>query len=347
MSSFPTALPQSTAVPLRGGATLRWGVLAPGGIAQDFVDSLHRNTDQRVVAVGSRSLIRAGEFAAKHGIPRHHDSYDALVGDPAVDVVYVASPHSEHRALALLAIAADKHVLVEKPIALSAAEARDIAAAARAAGVFAMEAMWSRFLPQTSVISRLLDDGVLGDVRLVTAELAFKFGELDPAGRMLDPALGGGALLDLGVYPVWFSHFALGAPATVHSFGSLTSSGVDEQASIVLDYHGGAQSLLSVTLTAQGRNGAVIAGTRARIEVDPLFITPRGFSLIGGEGERLDFVDDFEYQWWRDGLVYQAVAIAQHIAEGRTEASEHPLDRSIAQLETIDEARTQLGYPPR
>lgn len=347
MTSFPSILPESTAVPLRGGATLRWGVLAPGGIAQDFVDSLHRNSDQRVVAVGSRSLERAEAFAAKHGIPRHYDSYDALVGDPEVDVVYIASPHSEHRSLALLAIAAGKHVLVEKPIALSAAEAREIAAAARAAGVFAMEAMWSRFLPQSTVIRRLLDDGALGDVRLVTAELAFGFGELDPAGRLLDPALGGGALLDLGVYPIWFSHFVLGPPDAVHAFGSLTSTGVDGQASVGLEYANGAQAVSSVSMFAQGRNGAVIAGTAARIEVDPLFITPRGFSLIGREDERLDFVDEFEYQWWRDGLVWQAVAVAQHIADGRTEAPEHPLDRTVAMLETIDDARTQLGYPPR
>jgi predicted dehydrogenase len=347
MSSFPAALPESTAIPLRGGATVRWGVLAPGGIAQDFVDSLHRNTDQRVVAVGSRSLERAGEFAARHGIPRHYDSYDALVGDPEVDVVYVASPHSEHRTLALLAIAAGKHVLVEKPIALSAAEARDIAAAAHAAGVFAMEAMWTRFLPQTTVIGRLLDDGVLGDLQLVSAGLEFGFGELDPAGRLLDPALGGGALLDLGVYPIWLSHFVLDAPTAVHAFGNLTPTGVDGQAVLALDHASGAQSAISTSLYTQGRNDAVIAGRSARIEIEPLFLEPRGFSLIGRDGQRLDFVDTYDYQWWRDGLAYQAVAVAQHIADGRTEAPEHPLDRTIAMLETIDDARTQLGYPPR
>jgi predicted dehydrogenase len=345
MSSFPTALPESTAVPLRGGPTVRWGVLAPGGIAEDFVATLHRNTDQRVVAVGSRSADRAAAFAVKHGISRSYDSYQALVADAEVDIVYVAAPHSEHRTLALLAIAAGKHVLVEKPIALSAAEARDIASAARAAGVFAMEAMWSRFLPQSTVIQRLLDDGVLGELSLVSAELTFRFTP-DSTNRLLDPALGGGALLDLGVYPVWFSHFALGTPAAVHATGSLGATGVDEQAALTLDYAGGAQSLLVVSMHGQARNGAVITGADARIEVEPMFITPQGFSLIAGD-ERLDFRHDFVSEWWRDGLAWQAAAVAQHIADGRTEAPEHPLDRTIAMLETIDDARTQLGYPPR
>jgi predicted dehydrogenase len=215
------------------------------------------------------------------------------------------------------------------------------------AGVFAMEAMWSRFLPQTTVIRRLLDDGVLGDVHIVSAELQFGFGDLDPAGRMLNPSLGGGALLDLGVYPIWFSHFALGTPVRVNAFGSLTTTGVDAQAVLALDHESGAQSALSVSIYAQGRNGAVIGGSEARIEIEPRFVEPRGFSLIGRENERLDFVDAYDYGWWRDGLVYQAVAVAQHIADGRTEAPEHPLDRTIAMLETIDAARTQLGYPPR
>lgn len=342
--TFPTVLPPSTAVPLRGGPVLRWGVLAPGAIANDWVTTVHRNSDQRVVAVGSRSSERAAAFAAKHGIPRSYDSYEALVGDPEVDVVYIAPPHSEHRALALLAIAAGKHVLVEKPIGLSAAEAREIVVAARAAGVFAMEAMWTRFLPQSIVIRRLLDDGVLGEIGMLSAELGFPV-PFDPDGRMYNPRLGGGGLLDLGVYPVWFSHFVLGAPDAVHASGSLGATGVDNRAALTLDYPR-AQALLGVSLTALTRNGAAIAGSDARIEVDPMFIAPTSFSLIGAGGERLDWTDPAGFPFWRDGLVWEAVAVAKHVADGLTEAPEHPLDQTIAQLETIDEARTQLGYPP-
>ncbi|MBC7589441.1 MAG: Gfo/Idh/MocA family oxidoreductase [Salinibacterium sp.] len=345
MSLFPAVLPPSTATPLRGGPTLRWGVLGPGGIANDFVTTLHANSDQRMLGVGSRSQERAATFAASHGIPRSYGSYEALVADPDIDVVYVSAPHSEHRDLALLAIAAGKHVLVEKPIALNAAEAREIAAAAEAAGLFAMEAMWSRFLPQSTVIRQLLDDGVLGEVRLTTADLGFRF-DVDPEHRLYNPALGGGALLDLGVYPVWFSHFAMGAPSAVHAAGSLGVTGVDVQAALTLEYPGGAQALAAATMTANTRTGAVIAGTLARIEVEPMFITPAGFTLHGAQGERLDWRDDHEYGFWRDGLAWQAAAVAQHISDGLTQAPEHPLATTISVLETIDDARTQLGYPP-
>ena len=343
--TFPTALPPSTATPLRGGPTLRWGVLAPGGIANDWVTTLHANSDQRVVAVGSRSAERGAAFAAEHGIPRSYDSYEALVGDPEVDIVYISAPHSHHRTLALLAIAAGKHVLVEKPIALSAAEAREIVAAARAAGVFAMEAMWTRFLPQSTVMRTLLDDGVLGEIHSVTAELGFAFPE-EHEGRMYNPELGGGGVLDLGVYPVWFAHFALGAPSSVHTFGTLASTGVDAQAAIGLEYGSGVQAQLTVSMLAETRNGASIAGSAARIDIDPLFIAPTTFSLTGGEGERLDWSDPEAFPFWRDGLAWQAAAVAKHVSDGLTEAPEHPLEQTIAQLETIDSVRTQLGYPP-
>lgn len=344
MTSLPATLPPSTAAPLRGGPTLRWGVLAPGGIADDFVSALHTTTDQRTVAVGSRSRERAEAFAGKHGIPSAYGSYEALVADPGVDIVYVASPHSGHRDLALSAIGAGKHVLVEKPIAVSADEAREIAHAARAAGVFAMEAMWTRFLPQSTVIRQLLDDGVLGEVRAVTAELGVRMA-FDAENRMWNPALGGGGLLDLGVYPLWFAHFVLGTPERVHAFGSLARTGVDEHASVLLEYRGGAQASATATMTATLRNGAVISGSEARIEVEPVFITPRGFTLVVGD-DRQEWRDETEYAWWRDGLAWQAAAVARHIADGRTEAPEHPLDRSIAVLETIDAARDQVGSPP-
>lgn len=344
MTSLPATLPPSTAAPLRGGPALRWGVLAPGGIAGDFVSALHTTTDQRTVTVGSRSGERAEAFAGKHGIPRAYGSYEALVADPDVDIVYVASPHSQHRDLALLAIGAGKHVLVEKPIAMSADEAREIADAARAVGVFAMEAMWTRFLPQSTVIRQLLDDGVLGEVRAVTAELGVRMA-FDAENRMWNPALGGGGLLDLGVYPLWFAHFVLGTPERVHAFGSLARTGVDEHASVLLEYPGGAQASATMTMTATLRNGAVISGSEARIEVEPLFITPRGFTLVVGD-DRREWRDETDYAWWRDGLAWQAAAVARHIADGRTEAPEHPLGRSIAVLETIDEARAQVGYPP-
>ncbi|MET4783013.1 Gfo/Idh/MocA family oxidoreductase [Glaciihabitans sp. UYNi722] len=333
--------PASTATPLRGGLTLRWGVLAPGRIAADFVQTLHQNSDQRMHAVASRSFERAAAFGARFGIERVYDSYEQLVADPDIDIVYVAAPHSEHRALALLAIAAGKHVLVEKPIALTAAEAGEIANAARSAGVFAMEAMWARFLPQTTVIAALIADGILGDVALVAADYGSIF-DFDPASRAFDPALGGGALLDLGVYPIWFAHFVLGRPSRVVASGSITSTGVDGQAAILFSTES-AEAQLSASMIVSTPVRATVSGSLASLDVDAPFVAPGGFTVYrDGTDDPLRWDDPTSLRW-RDGLVWQATAAAQHVADGLTESPLHPLDTSIAVLETIDEARRQLA----
>ena len=163
MTSLPATLPVPQFAPLRGGPVLRWGIIAPGNIAHQFATGLRKHTDQRITAVASRSAERAASFAADFDVERVHASYEALVADPEVDIVYVASPHTSHREHALLAIAAGNNVLVEKPIGISAAEAREVAAAASAAGVFLLEAMWTRFQPKTVLIHQLVADGAIGD----------------------------------------------------------------------------------------------------------------------------------------------------------------------------------------
>ncbi|MCS5721563.1 Gfo/Idh/MocA family oxidoreductase [Herbiconiux sp. CPCC 203407] len=338
-NTFRTLPPPRTS-PLRGGPTLRWGIAAPGGIAADFVHALHTHTDQRVVAVGSRSAERAEQFARRHGIARNHGSYTQLFEDPGVQIVYVAAPHSEHRTIALAAVAAGKHVLIEKPIALSAAEAGDIRDAARAAGVFAMEAMFTRFLPQTDVMVQLRDDGVLGDVGLLTADLGFA---AEPGGRIHDPALGGGALLDLGVYPVWLSHLWLGAPASVTAVGSLSATGVDEQSALVLQHDSGALAELSTGIRVRSAGRASISGSRGRVDVDPWFIFAGGleWAPVDPESSVLRFTDESGLLL-REGMAWQTAAVAQHVADGLLESPLHPLQTSIDVLTTIDEARRQL-----
>lgn len=341
MSTFPTALPEPDHAPLRGGPVLRWGVLAPGAIAGAFVSTLHANTDQRVVAVASRTPERAAEFAARHGIPGTPPSYEALVADAGVDIVYVAAPHSEHLALALLAIAAGKHVLVEKPIGLSAVQARELAAAARAAGVFAMEAMWSRFLPQATIVSQLLQDGVLGDIGLVTADFSAPFA-FDPEARTFNPALGGGALLDIGVYPAWFAHFVLGAPTTVTARGTLASTGVDDQVVVTLEHGSGALAALTTSMRVLGTRGATISGTSGAIVFPGPFAAPSSFHLVSRDATVLEWRDPSGFVW-SEGLCYQATAVARYVAEGRTESPVHSLDDSIDVLEVLDAARAQVG----
>jgi predicted dehydrogenase len=342
VSTFPTALPEPTNTPLRGGPTLRWGILAPGVIADAWTSTVHANTDQRVVAVASRDAGRAAEFASRHGIPTSYGDYEQLVADAEVDVVYIAPPHTEHKRLALLAIAAGKHVLIEKPMAISEADAREIFAAASAAGVFAMEALWTRFLPQTTVIRQLLDDGVLGPLRLATAEFGEVFG-YDPTSRAFDPALGGGALLDIGIYSLWWTTFTLGSPTSVATFGSLAPTGVEEQMTVVTQHDPAALGVATATMMASTPNLAAVTGEAGRIELDRPWWEPGGFRLTqAGAAESLRFTDPSPLRY-REGLAYQATAVAAHVAAGLLEAPEHPHARTLELIRIIDEARRQVG----
>jgi predicted dehydrogenase len=326
----------------RDAPTLRWGILAPGEIAADFVTALNRHTDQRVVAVGSRNQQRSEAFATRLGVDRAYGSYEQLVNDADVDVVYVASPHSEHEKHALLAIEAGKHVLVEKPFAASAAEARRIVDAARAAGVFAMEAMWTRYLPQTDIVRQLLEQGALGNVSLVTADFGGS-APFDPASRLFDPALAGGALLDLGVYVVSWASFVLGEPTSIFAAGTLAATGVDAQGSLLLSTAAGAQALLNAGLLAPTSSLSVIAGDLARIEMGSPFWGASGLRVVDKAGVVVaEWRDDFDRPY-REGLCYQAAALARFVAAGLTESPLHGLDETISILETIDEARRQVG----
>ena len=221
-------LPTFNARALREGRPWRWAVLAPGQIAADFTRTLHGNSSHRVVAVGSRSPDRARAFASKFGIDRSYGSYDAAVADSAVDAVYVAAPNRFHAELALLAIDAGKPVLVEKPFGINAAETARVAQAGEQAGVFVMEAMWTRYLPQFRVLSEILQRHDLGDVHLATANVGWKVPQDDPENKIFSPELGGGVGLDMSVYGVWFTRFVFGQPTAVqaasHPGASMTSS---------------------------------------------------------------------------------------------------------------------------
>ena len=332
--------PEPGVVPLRGGPALRWGVLAPGDIARDFTATMHANTDQRVVAVGSRSLERAQAFASRHGAERAYGSYAELVADDEVDVVYVAAPHTEHLPLALLAIEAGKHVLVEKPLATSAADGERIAAAAAEAGVFAGEAMWSRYLPQAAVLRQVIDRGDLGDVRLAAADVGWALGD-DPPQRMTDPALAGGTVLDAGVYGFWFAHFAIGEPEAVQAIGTLLNgTGVEDQAVALLRGRAGRAATVGTTMAGTSTGLGSIVGTAGTARfLDPLVFPARFAVRIGGDEHVWEDPSSLRL---RDGLAWQTTAVARAIAEGRTDSPVHPIADAVAVLRTIDEVRRQV-----
>jgi predicted dehydrogenase len=272
-------------------------------------------------------------------VDRAYSSYEQLVADPEVDIVYVASPHSEHAAQALLAIEAGKAVLVEKPFTRNADEAVRVARAAASAGVFAMEAMWARFLPQADVIRQLLADGVLGDVVTVLADHGQIF-DVNPAGRMFNPALAGGALLDLGVYPISFASFVLGEPDSVLAAGSLTDTGVDAQVSMVLT-SGRAQACLNTTLLAKTPTTASISGTLASVACAGSFYAPGVLTLTANDGRQL--IRDVDPITGHLGMSFEAAHAATLIADGATGSPLLALDETISVMRTIDIIRSQVG----
>ncbi|MCA0296588.1 MAG: Gfo/Idh/MocA family oxidoreductase [Actinobacteria bacterium] len=345
--AFPQVLPVSRVPDPAVAPPLKWGVIAPGNIAHMFAGALRNATRQQVVAVGSRTMERARAFADEFGVPAAYGSYDALVNDPHVDVVYIASPHSEHLPQALLAIEAGKHVLVEKPFTRNAREARKLVAAARKHNVALMEAMWARFLPHTDVVRQLLADGALGTIEVLMAD----HGQYLPRNRvprLYDPALAGGSLLDLGIYPVSFASFVLGQPGAVLASGLLTSTGVDEQVSALFSRypdHPQAQALVSCTMAAKTPTTASISGSHARIELDGEFYAPTRVRLVSPSG--LSIATEQPFLTGHHGLAFEAAHFAQLVADGFTESPQLPLDETVAIMEVLDEIRSQVRvrYP--
>jgi predicted dehydrogenase len=321
---------------------LRWGILATGGIAGAMTSDLLLSGSP-VTAVGSRRLDRAEAFAARYGIARAHGSYDQLVADPEVDVVYVATPHPMHAADAELALNAGKHVLVEKSFTVNAAEARRLADLAASKNLVVLEAMWTRWLPHMVRIRELISSGALGEVRTLVAHHTQRLSN-DPEHRIQNPALGGGALLDLGIYPVSFAWDVFGAPSRVTATSSPTATGVDRQTAIVFDYPDGQQALLNCALDTKGPNTAVVLGTEARLEIDETWYGPTTFRLIDNDDR---VVEQFDGAVAGRGMQFQAAALEQLVADGAVAGDVLPPSESVAIMASLDEVRAQIGlrYP--
>ncbi|MPV48930.1 MULTISPECIES: Gfo/Idh/MocA family protein [unclassified Pseudactinotalea] len=330
MSAAPALGPDPALAP-----PLRWGILAPGGIARKFARELHRYTSSRVVAVGSRSLERAEAFASEFNAGTAYGSYAELVADPRVEAVYVCSPHSHHREHALLAIEAGRHVLVEKAFARNRAEAEEVFTAARLAGVFAMEAMWTRFLPHVRALRDLVAAGAIGEITHVYAAHGQPIAQVP---RMARPDLAGGALLDLGVYPISFTHDLLGPPEEITSAGILTDAGVDANVGVVLTYPN-AVATLSTTMLARTRNVAEIAGTAGTIRVTDTFYHPSArLEVTGADGEERVIDPGAE-----GGFQFEAAAVARAVAAGETASELMSWQGTLDVMSTMDTIRGQLG----
>ena len=321
---------------------LRWGILATGGIAHLFTNDLKLN-GFTVQAVGSRSQAAADAFAAEFDIPNAHTTYEALAADPDVDVVYVSTPHPLHAANARLMLEAGKHVLVEKPFTLNAREAREIADLAAERGLLLLEAMWTRYLPHMVRVREIIADGTIGEVRSLIVDHTQKLSD-DPAHRINALELGGGALLDLGIYPISFSWDLFGAPLTIQSTASFKDTGADAQVATIFGYDGGrVASMLSASHTL-GPNTASVLGTVARIEIDRVWYTPTSIRVVGADGSVLE---EFRSEVTGRGMHFQAEAVERLVAEGNLHGDLLTIDDSVAIMGTLDAIREEIGlrYP--
>lgn len=321
---------------------VRWGIISTGHIAGVFRDDLRLLPDHEVVAVGSRDAERARQFAAANEIPHAYGSYADLVADPDVDVVYVGTPHSDHVDTVQTALRAGKAVLCEKAFTVNADQARLLADLARQSGVFCMEAMWMWCNPVQLRLYDLLASGEIGEVRSVTANLGFT-ATYDANSRLFEPELGGGALLDVGVYPVAFAYRLLGAPTSIQAHATLADTGVDSTTAMQFGYASGAVAQLVGSFDAELSKRATIAGTKGWIELPPDFHHAPHFTIhrAGREPET------YHEPTVGGGYVYEAEEVARCLREGRTESSLVPLDDTVAVLRTLDEVRAQIGvrYP--
>ncbi|MDQ0649064.1 putative dehydrogenase [Microbacterium natoriense] len=322
---------------------LRWGILATGGIAGAFASDL-RTAGRDLVAVGSRSQESADAFAVRFEIPRAHASYEALVADPDVDIVYVSTPHPMHHENARLALEAGKHVLVEKAFTLNRSEAEDLQRLGAERGLLVMEAMWSRYLPHMIRIREIIAAGTLGEIRAVSADHT-QLLPSDPEHRLNALELGGGALLDLGIYPISFVWDILGAPTTVKAVGRLIETGADAEVATVMTHDTGAVSTTLSSSRGAGPNAASIVGTEARIDIDRVWYSPTTFRVTLPDGTVVEeFASD---EVAGRGMEYQALAAERYVADGSLDSDVLPVAESVAIMGTLDEIRAQIGvrYP--
>ncbi len=320
---------------------IKWGILGLGGIANAFAEGVSALTDAEIIACGSRTAEKAEEFGAKWNIPHRHASYEALVADPDVDAIYVATPHPVHKENCLLAIANGKPVLCEKPFTVNLGETMEIIAAAKAANLLVMDGMWSRFLPHIVKAQELANSGVIGEVRMIQADFAFR-GGWSPELRWLNPELGGGGLLDVGVYVISLAQLFFGQPIFVSGAAHIGETGVDEQAAMVLGFPEGKLASLICGVRTNTPHEATIFGTEGSIKLHKLWWRPSKLTLsVNGKDEEIapEIVGN--------GFNYEAAEFGRCLRAGIKESPMRTYADTIGVMNTMDTLRKQWGlvYP--
>jgi dihydrodiol dehydrogenase / D-xylose 1-dehydrogenase (NADP) len=321
---------------------LRWGILGLGGIARKFADALSFVEDANLAAVGSRNLEKAKTFAAEFKADRFYGSYEELVADPQVDAIYIATPHNLHCENTIMALNAGKHVLCEKPFAVNAKQARQMIDCARKNKKFCMEAMWTRFLPSIAQVREMLAHGVIGEVRVVQADFGFRSSQ-DETSRILAPQLAGGALLDVGIYPLAFAFMVLGKPQSICSTAHIGRTRVDVESAAILSYSDGKFAIISCACRVEMPQQAWIMGTQGMIALGSGWWHGSDIILrLEGRPEQVIQVPTHQ-----NGFVYEIQEVHRRIAEGSLESPTMPLDETLELAHTMDAIRAQwpMKYP--
>jgi dihydrodiol dehydrogenase / D-xylose 1-dehydrogenase (NADP) len=321
---------------------INWGIIGCGSIARSFIQALSVVKDARLVAVASKSCEKASEFAVKYKIPKHYDSYEALVSDPEIDVIYIANTHNFHKESAILCLKHKKAVLCEKPITINVKETEEVINIARQENVFLMEAMWTRFHPSIIKIKELIAKGLIGKVQMLKADFGIctRFGT---DGRHLNPELAGGALLDVGIYPITMANLVFGKhPALIKSTAYIGNTGVDEISSYLFAYDTGETAMLTSAINLYMPPVATIFGTKGRIEVPDFFHAQKLVIHLNGEKEKT-----LDFPFMSNGYEYEIMEVMECLRKGKTESAIMPLTESLQIMKTMDTLRAQWGlkYP--
>ena len=316
----------------------KWGILAPGKIAHKFATGLQAVPGAKLHAVGSRSLHRAEAFAKEYGADRAFGSYRELAEDPDTDIIYIATPHPAHYESAVLCLENGKAVLCEKPFTMNLGQLRHLVELARTRDVFLMEAFWTRFIPGIVKILEVAESGILGRVRFISADFGFR-GEYDPSNRLFNPALGGGALLDIGVYVVFLSLLLLGKPEDIAASSRFAETGVDASTAMIFSYPGDRMASLYCTFTADTPTRADITFDRGRISIEGQWFAPSNPVIYREDGSR----EVFEYEEKSNGYQYEAIECMRCLDKGLTESPFLNLDFSLDLMETLDRIREICG----
>ena len=322
-------------------SNFNWGILGPGGIARAFAKDIQLLDGHTVAAVGSRTLGNAQDFAKTFG-GIAYGSYQELVEDPLIDAIYVATPHPWHKENVIAALDAGKPVLCEKPFAVNAREAQEMVDTAQANNLALMEAMWSRFLPHYKQVREIVASGVLGKILAVHADHGQRLADQN-IPRLVEPSLAGGALLDLGIYPVSFAHMILGNPTKITASGVLTDKGVDGQTSMIFDYADGAQAVLSTTMVEQTPCRAVVAGVNGWLEIDRVFYTPTSMRVNLFDGSVTHYPNTYKGH----GIREEAEVFKQLVLSGKQQSEILNWNDTVDIMKTLDTVRSHIGlrYP--